>query len=88
MSKSIIKKGVVRKIKTADFEQLDVFVEVEEQIVWETEDDRKEATRKITERLKEDITDTYNNIVEKFGVDRCIGVVNSKVNKNKSYCPI
>lgn len=83
MAKSIIKKAISRKIRTADFESLDVSVEVEEQIVWETEEERAAVTAKISERLLDDFTTTYNDVVKKVGVKRCIGVVTVKNGKKK-----
>lgn len=84
MAKSIIKKVISRKIKTADFESLDVNVEVEEQIVWETEEERAAATAKLSERLLDDFTTTYNDVVNKISVKRCIGVVVSSNGKKSN----
>ncbi len=84
MAKSIIKKAISRKIRTADFESLDVSIEVEEQIVWETEEERVAATIKISERLLDDFTTTYNDVVKKVGVKRCIGVVTTNSGKKNS----
>ena len=78
MAKSIIKKIIRRKIRTADFESLDIDLEVEEQIVWETEEERATATAKLTERLLDDFTKSYNEAVTRVGVNRCIAVVKSK----------
>jgi hypothetical protein len=75
MAKSIIKKTISRKISTANFESLDISLEVEEQIVWETEEDRIAATAKLSEKLMDDFVATYNEAVTKIGVDRCIAVV-------------
>lgn len=84
MAKSIIKKVILRKIRTAQFEQLDISVELEEQIVWETEEERIEATAKISKRLLDDFTTTYNDVVDTIGVDRCIGVVATNSGKKKA----
>ena len=84
MEKSIIKKTITRKIRTADFEQLDIGIEVEEQIVWETEEERTEATKKLTGKLMDDFIETYNEVVNKVGVDRCIGTVKIKGKKNET----
>ena len=83
MAKSIVKKIIRRKIRTADFESMDIEVEIEEQIVWETEEERTAATRQVTERLLNDFTEAYNSAVERAGVDRCIGVVSLKGGNNK-----
>ena len=78
MAKSIIKKMISRKIKPADFESLDVSVELEEQIVWDTDEERTAATAKLSERLLNDFTATYNDVCNKIGVKRCVAVVTTK----------
>lgn len=83
MAKTRIKKGVVRKIKTADFEQLDIIVEIEEDIEYQNDAERLAATKKVSERLLEDFTATYNEIVQRLGVNRCIGTVNTDIKMNK-----
>ncbi len=82
MAKSIVKKVIRRKIQTAKFEALDIELEVEEQIIWDTEEERIAATAKLSKRLLDDFTKTYNEVVERIGVDRCIGVVNAKGGKS------
>lgn len=84
MTKSIVKKGIARKIKTAQFEQLDISVEIEEEIIWETEKERIIATRDVSRKLLDDFTSVYNSAVERLGVDRCIGVVNVEGSKDKT----
>ncbi len=84
MAKSIVKKTIRRKIQTAKFEALDIELEVEEQIIWDTEEERIAATAKLSKRLLDDFTKTYNEVVERTGVDRCIGVVTVKKDNNKS----
>lgn len=84
MAKSILKKGIVRKIKTAEFEQLDVVFDSEDEIEWKTEQERQEKVKKDFERFLNDFSDLYNEAVKKIGVDRCIGVVNVKGTTNKS----
>ena len=81
MSKSIIKKGVIRKIRTADFEQLDVILDIEEEIEWENVEERKEKTKEITERLIEDFRETYNRVNEELKINRCISTVNTNMEK-------
>ena len=84
MAKSIVKKVIRRKIQTAKFEALDIELEVEEQIIWDTEEERIVATAELSKRLLDDFTKTYNEVVERIGVDRCIGVVNVKKDNDKS----
>ena len=40
MKKSIIRKSITRKLSTAQYETLDVHVEVEEEVEWETVEER------------------------------------------------
>ena len=86
MAKTVVKKGVVRKIKTADYEQLDVVVEEEEVLEWETEQERIFKMDEFRERFFEDVEKTYNAAVAKYGVNRCIGAVrtNSKPETHSS----
>lgn len=78
MPKSVIKKTVCRKIKTADFESLDVNLEITEEVEWENFEEREKKTEKITEILLEDLKKTYNKIVSELSIDRCVGVINAK----------
>ena len=73
MPKSGIKIGVIRKIRTADFEQLDVISELTEEIEWENEADRQKATDKVTKHLIDDFTKAYNAVVDSIGVKRSLG---------------
>lgn len=84
MAKTVIRKGIVRKIKTADFEQLDVHVEIEEEISWTTDNEREKETKKVSDKLLGDFVDTYNKVVETIGVERCIGVVNTNMKKDNA----
>lgn len=75
MAKSKIIKGINRKIKTKEFEQVDVICNIEEEITWETLQEREQKTKKITDILIDDFKNTFNEVVEVLGVDRCIGSV-------------
>ncbi len=85
-NKSKIRKRIIRKIRKADFEQLDVVIDIEEEIEWENQSQRKKKTEKITKLLIDDFRETYNEICEELKVDRCIGSVSGNIikeNKNK-----
>ena len=85
-NKSKIRKSIIRKIRTADFEQLDVVIDIEEEIEWENQAQRKKKTGKITKLLIDDFRETYNEVCEELKVDRCIGSVSGNIikeNKNK-----
>ena len=84
MSKSIIKKEIIRKIRTADFEQLDVILGIEEEIEWENDEERKEKTKKLTGLLIEDFRETYNRVNEELKTNRCISSVNTNIEKKNS----
>lgn len=73
MNKSEIKVGIVRKIRTADFEQLDVISEIREIIEWKNEEERSKKADKINKHLISDFTKTYNAVIETIGVKRSLG---------------
>ena len=73
MPKTKIKIGVVRKIRTADFEQLDVISEIEEVIEWKNEEERSKKVDMVSEHLISDFTKAYNAIIETIGVKRSLG---------------
>lgn len=90
MSSSKIKIGIVRKIRTADFEQLDVSAEIEEEIEWENEAQRKQQYDAVNLHLIDDFTKTYNSVLDTIGVKRAIGSArlegaNGKSNKASVY---
>jgi len=82
VKKSIIKKAIHRKINTADYESLDINVEIEEEIEWKTIEERMKKTEKISQILLQDWTSTYNEVVKKIGVNKLIGTVKCKENKS------
>jgi hypothetical protein len=75
MAKTVIKKGAIRKIKTADYEQLDIIVEEQEEIEWDSSEDRESKINEFQKRFINDLEITYNEVVQKFGVNRCMGTV-------------
>ena len=84
MAKSIIKKGIIRKIRTADFEQLDVSLNIEEEIEWKNKEERENKTKKITELLINDFKEVYNEVCKEIEISRCIGTVKTNIMKKKS----
>lgn len=60
MGKMIIKKSICRKLNTAQFEQLDINLEIEQEIEFETEQEKIEKTREITNFIKKDWLELYN----------------------------
>ena len=70
---SKIRKTISRKIQTDDFESLDVYVSVEEWVEWDTDEERAAETKRITGKLLDDFTDSFNRTVSALGVNRLIG---------------
>ncbi len=83
MSKSKIKKSIVRGIQTKKFEQVTITVDIDEEIEWKSVEERNDKTKKITEMLLDDFKKTYNEVVNVLGVDRCIGAVEIQEDKKK-----
>ena len=75
MSKSIIKKSISRGIQTKKFEQVTISVDIEEEVEWNTDQERDDGAKKVTDLLMKDFKNTYNEVVNILGVDRCIGHV-------------
>ncbi len=75
MSITKIKKGIVRGIQTKKFEQVTITLDIEEEIEWNTEEERSQETKKVSDRLIDDFKKTYNEVVGVLGVDRCISIV-------------
>lgn len=84
IKKSIVKKSILRKISTANYESLDISVEIEEEIEWTTIEERTNKTQKISQILLKDFVYTYNEVVNKIGVQKCIGKVTQQQSSNNS----
>lgn len=82
--KSIVKKSILRKISTANYESLDISVEIEEEIEWKTIEERMDKTQKVSQILLKDFINTYNEVVKTIGVKKCIGKVTQKQSNNDS----
>ena len=72
MKKSIIKKTIHRKIQTAPYESLDINVDIEEEIEWETAEERMSKTKKVTQVLIMDFLQTYEKVVTELKVKKSI----------------
>lgn len=86
MGKTEIKLGVVRTIKTAEFESLHVTAEVKEIVEWDSEEEREEKTNQVKAHLLGDFTKSYLSLTESIGVQRCLGtgrLVNKKTGTTK-----
>ncbi len=86
MGKTEITLGVVRTIKTAEFESLHVTAEVKEIVEWENEKEREERTNQVKDHLMSDFAKSYLTLTESIGVQRCLGtgrLVNKKEGTTK-----
>jgi hypothetical protein len=77
MSKTKITKSVERCIQTKQFEQVTITVGREEEIEWKDDVDKNKKIDKFTQDILSDFTITYNEVCNKLGVNRCIGVVST-----------
>ena len=58
MKKSVIRKSISRKLSTAQYETLDITVEIEEEIEWNSVEERTEKTNNVTKVLILDFKNT------------------------------
>jgi hypothetical protein len=70
LRKSIIKKRIRRNINTAQFEQLEISCEFEEEVEWESIDQRQAKSEKITNLLIMDFQRTLTKAMEELGLNR------------------
>jgi hypothetical protein len=75
MSKTKVMKSVERCIQTKQFEQVTIVVSREEEIEWKDVVEKNKKIGEFTQDILEDFTITYNEVCNKLGVSRCIGVV-------------
>ena len=73
MPETIIKREIVRKIKTGDFEQLDIIVGFQEKISWNNLEDKNKKIKELDKSLINDFVDVYNEATKTIGVERHIG---------------
>ena len=74
MNKTEIKLGVVRTIKTAEFESLHISVEIKETVEWSGEAERDAEVEKIKDHLIGDFRKSYMAITGSLGVKRSLGI--------------
>jgi len=74
MSKTEIKLGVVRTIKTAEFESLHITVEIKEIIDWSTEAERTKGMREVVDHLNGDYRRAHVVLTDSLGVKRSLGI--------------
>lgn len=62
--KSIIRKKIGRKIQTKQFESLDIYVDIEEEIEWINKKERDKKTEAVTKILVEDYKKTADQVLK------------------------
>jgi hypothetical protein len=73
--KGTIKKSINRKISTAQFESIDIYEEVIEEVEWDTEAERIKISGEVSKSLFDNFTETYTQAMEIIGVERCLAKV-------------
>ncbi len=73
---SKIKKSISRKLSTAAYEALDIHVEIEETIEWDTPEQRMEKTENYTKLLVVDFMKTLDKVASSLGVDKKVATIN------------
>jgi hypothetical protein len=76
--KSIIKKAIARKLATAQFESVDIFLEIQEEVEWSSAEERMKKTDKITKVLLIDFQNTMIKVAEELNIDPKLATVKKK----------
>jgi len=63
MGKTVVRKWATRKIKTADFESIDVSSDITEEIEWKTEAEREAKLKHIGDVLSADMGTTVDQVL-------------------------
>jgi len=79
--KSIIKKSITRKLSTAQYETLDIHVEVEEEVEWETMEERMKKSENISKILVIDFVSTLTKSLEQMNLSKKLATINKPSNK-------
>jgi len=80
MHKSKIRKSISRKISTAQYESVDVFIEIEDEIEWETPQERLDKSENYTKLMVVDFIKTLDKVATALNVDKKVAVVKAKKN--------
>jgi hypothetical protein len=78
MKKSKIKKSITRKLSTAQYESIDVTVEIEEEVEWDTVEDRMKKTEIISKVLILDFNNTIAQALEEMNLQKKLAAITSK----------
>jgi hypothetical protein len=82
---SKIKKSISRKLSTAAYEALDIHVEIEETIEWDTPEQRMEKTENYTKLLVVDFMKTLDKVTSTLGVDKKVATINKNTGNGGSF---
>jgi len=75
MKKSIIKKAISRKLSTASYETLDISVEIQEEIEWDTIEERTKKSDRITKILLIDFNSMLIKTLEQLKLNKKLAVI-------------
>jgi len=82
---SLIRKKIGRKIQTKKFESLEIYVDIEEQIGWDSISERDEKTKKVTQILIKDFRNTMVDVVKELKLHRNTATIeNSEPSSEKT----
>jgi len=89
MTKTIVKKSISRKIRTADFESIDIFVEMQEEIEWSDVKEKMDKTKNVSNTLVLDFMSTLEKTMAELKLNKQIAVIKkdektSKENSSKN----
>jgi len=85
MTKSIIKKSISRKIRTADFESIDIFVEMQEEIEWSDVREKMDKTKIISNALVLDFMSTLEKTMEELKLNKQISIIKKDKKIDKDF---
>lgn len=76
IKKTKAKKHIGRKIQTRPFESVSISIECEDEIEWETIDERNQKLRELTDRAIEDFKETFGQVCEVLGFEEKRAFIN------------
>jgi hypothetical protein len=87
MRTSKIKKSISRKISTAQYESIDIVVEIEEVVEWETTEERMRKTDTVSKILIVDFMKTLEKTMSDLKLNKKISTVSNYGKKNQEKEP-
>jgi len=83
MKKSKIRKAIFRKLNTAQYENVDIIVDIEEEIEWNTIEERMKKTENITKILVLDFIRTQEQALKELNINKKLAVVTNSSSASK-----